>query len=357
MVKANKALGKEQLDELRWLKLCERDTNGDEDFVYAVRSTGIYCRPGCPSRLPKKENVVFFNTIEQAVKAGFRPCKRCKPDQVPLKKQHADKIAKVCRFIEESEAIPKLDELAEHVQLSPYHLHRMFKAITGLTPKAYAAAHLSREIRHQLTQAGSISDAIYNAGYNSNSRFYESSHQLLGMTPSKYRAKGKDTKIYYGIGKSTLGKVLVAQSNVGICAIFLGDDAQQLIQDLHDRFSLAEIIKGNINFKSTLTKVIKFIESPQIGLDLPLDIRGTVFQQQVWQALRKIPIGETISYKELSEKLGKPKSVRAVASACGANPLAIVIPCHRVIGSNGALSGYRWGLERKSVLLKKEGKK
>jgi AraC family transcriptional regulator of adaptative response/methylated-DNA-[protein]-cysteine methyltransferase len=250
--------------------------------------------------------------------------------------------------------MPSLDELASSVGMSSYYFHRVFKAHTGLTPRGYAAAHRSRRVRQELARNGSVTSAIYGAGYNSNSRFYESSNELLGMTPSDFRSGGSGALIRFAIGESWLGSILVAASDKGVCAILLGDDPAQLAHDLEDRFPEAELIGGDADFEQLVARVVGFVEKPSIGLDLPLDIRGTAFQQRVWEALRKIPHGTTASYAEIAGRIGQPKSVRAVAQACGANALAVAIPCHRVVKSDGATSGYRWGVERKEKLLRRE---
>jgi AraC family transcriptional regulator of adaptative response/methylated-DNA-[protein]-cysteine methyltransferase len=323
-------------------------------FCYSVKTTGVYCRPSCAARLPKPENVQFHATCEDAEKAGFRPCKRCKPNQASLVEQHAEKIASACRLIESSETPPSLELLAQHVGLSAYHFHRVFKATTGLTPKEYAAAHRDKLVRKTLGKSGTVTDAIYDAGYNSNSRFYETSNQVLGMTPSNYRAGGSQTEIRFAVGECSLGSILVAQSDRGICAILLGDDPDSLVRELQDQFPKGNLIGGDAGFERLVAKVVGFVEAPALGLDLPLDVRGTAFQQRVWQALRNIPAGSTASYTDVAKLIGSPNSVRAVAQACGANALAVAIPCHRVVRNDGALSGYRWGVERKRALLEKE---
>src|SRR4029077_526739 len=335
----------------RWASVVARDPQAK--FYYSVKTTGVYCRPSCAARLDRPENVQFYPTCEDAEKAGFRPCKRCKPDQASPVEQHAEKIASACRLIESSETPPSLELLAQHVGLSTYHFHRV-KAATGLTPKEYAAAHRDNLVRKSLNKSDTVTEAIYDAGYNSNSRFYETSNQVLGMTPSNYRAGGAQTDIRFAVGECSLGSILVAQSDRGICAILLGDDPDSLARDLQDQFPIANLIGGDAGFERLVAKVVGFVEAPELGLDLPLDIRGTAFQQRVWQSLRKIPAGSTASYTEVAKLIGSPNSVRAVAQACGANRLAGAIPSHRVVRNDGALSGYRWGVERKRALLEKE---
>jgi AraC family transcriptional regulator, regulatory protein of adaptative response / methylated-DNA-[protein]-cysteine methyltransferase len=340
----------------RWASVVARDPGADGTFYYSVKTTGVYCRPSCAARLARPENIRFHTTCADAEQAGFRPCKRCKPNQPSLVEQHAAKVTQACRLIEESEDVPSLEELANHAGVSTYHFHRVFKAITGLTPREYAAAHRAKRVRNELGRSGTVTEAIFDAGYNSNGRFYEKSNQILGMTPTNYRAGGANTKIRFAIGECSLGSILVAQSERGVCAILLGDDPNALIGDLQDKFPRADLIGGDEGFERLVAKVVGFVEAPALGLDLPLDVRGTAFQQRVWQALREIPVGSTASYTAIAERIGSPNSVRAVAQACAANALAIAIPCHRVVRNDGALSGYRWGVERKRVLLEREAK-
>ena len=336
----------------RWAAVVARDPAADGRFFYSVKTTGVYCRPSCASRTARPENVEFHATVEAAERAGFRPCKRCKPDQ-PAGEQAAW-VAELCRLIESAEQAPSLETLAHHAGLSPWHLHRVFKAVTGLTPRAYAAAHRAQRVKTGLARGATVTEAIYSAGYNSSARFYEQSNAVLGMTPSCYRAGGADTAIRFAVGQCTLGAILVAASGRGICAILLGDDPDALVRDLQDRFPRAELVGGDAGFKRWVAQVVGFVEQPRLGLDLPLDVRGTAFQQRVWQALQKIPAGTTASYTEIAQRIGAPKSVRAVAGACAANALAVAIPCHRVVRTDGELSGYRWGVARKRALLERE---
>ena len=338
----------------RWLSVVHRDASADGRFVYAVRTTGIYCRPSCPSRGAKPENVTFHATCEEAETAGYRACRRCSPNAASLAERNAATIVEACRLIEAAEEPPKLDDLAASVGMSPFHLHRQFKAITGLTPKAYGAAHRARKVREELATKCSVTEAIYGAGFNSNSRFYETSNEVLGMTPTVYKNGGKDANIRFAVGECSIGSVLVALSPKGVCAILLGDDPDALARDLQDRFPQANLIGGDAGFEDLVAKVVGLVETPSVGLDLPLDIRGTAFQQRVWQALREIPAGKTASYTDIARRIGEPKAVRGVAQACGANTIAVAIPCHRVLRNDGALSGYRWGVERKRALLDKE---
>ncbi len=338
----------------RWAAVLARDANADGQFFYSVKTTGVYCRPSCAARAARPENVEFHLTAADAERAGFRPCRRCRPDQPPLAETRSARVAALCRLIENADQAPSLDELARHAGLSASHAHRMFKAVTGLTPKAYAAAHRARRVRAELDRSETVTEAIYGAGYNSNGRFYESAGRVLGMTPTRYRAGGVATEIRFAVGDCSLGAILVAASDRGVCAILLGDDPDALVRELQDRFARAELIGGDGEFEQLVAKVVGFVEKPALGLDLPLDVRGTVFQQRVWQALQRIPSGETVSYAELAQRIGAPKAVRAVAGACAANVLAVAIPCHRVVRNDGNLSGYRWGVERKRALLERE---
>ncbi len=341
-------------EESRWQAVVSREPAADGEFFYSVRTTGVYCRPTCASRLALRKNVRFYTTCEDAEKAGFRPCKRCKPTGKSVIAHHAAAVAQACRAIEDADEMPRLDELADSVGMSRYHFHRVFKKQTGLTPKAYAAAHRSRRVRHELTQSPTVTGAIYGAGFNSNSRFYEASKGMLGMTPKAFQTGGSGTIIRFAVGESWLGSILVAASDKGICAILLGDNPDELVHDLEDRFPEAQILGGDADFEQLVARVVGFVQMPSIGLDLPLDIRGTAFQQRVWEALRQIPTGSTASYAEIAAKIGQPKSTRAVAQACAANALAVAIPCHRVVRTDGSLSGYRWGVERKGKLLRRE---
>lgn len=296
------------------------DAKADGQFIYAVITTGIYCRPGCPSRRPNPDNLRFFTDHLQAEAAGFRPCKRCHPQHLSSYVPQAQRISNLCRFIEAAEQAPSLAELAEFSGMSVYHLQRSFKAATGLSPKAYAKAY-----RDQQQPRKSLS-----------------------------KEKKQAATIYFALDKCSLGMILVAQSEQGICALLLGDAVQQLVADLQKRFPTAELVAGDASFQKIVAQILDAIAQPQLRLDLPLDIRGTLFQQRVWQALRNIPSGETRSYREIAEAIGAPNAVRAVAGACAANAIAVLIPCHRVVRNDGNLSGYRWGVARKQKLLQQE---
>ncbi|WP_165857373.1 bifunctional DNA-binding transcriptional regulator/O6-methylguanine-DNA methyltransferase Ada [Marinobacter sp. JSM 1782161] len=341
-------------DDPRWQALLARDPEADGAFVYAVRTTGVYCRPTCPSRPARRENVSFHSNAAAAEAAGFRPCKRCRPEQAAPDRERAGKVAALCRYIEGADGVPTLDELARHVGWSPYHLQRTFKAATGITPRNYAAAHRAGRLQDALGQGTNVTDAVYAAGYGSSGRFYAESDAVLGMTPGRFRRGGEGVEIHYGVAPCSLGHVLVAQSERGVCAILLGDEPDALAQDLAQRFDAAELRPAEAGFQAVIDQVVAFVEQPQTGLDLPLDIRGTAFQRRVWEVLRQIPAGQTLSYTDVARRIGAPRSFRAVAQACAANAIACAIPCHRVVRSDGGLSGYRWGLERKRTLLQRE---
>jgi AraC family transcriptional regulator, regulatory protein of adaptative response / methylated-DNA-[protein]-cysteine methyltransferase len=340
--------------DARWKQVLARNAQSDGQFFYAVKTTGVYCRPSCGARTPRPENVAFYLTAAAAESAGFRPCKRCKPDQQPLPAVHADKVAQACRLIESAEVMPTLTQLAAHVGLSNYHFHRLFKSITGTTPKAYALAHRAKNMRQQLASNATITDAIYAAGYASNSGFYDKAAATLGMQARQYRKGGANTTIHFALAACSLGTILVASSDKGICAISIADDAEAMLRELQDRFPKARLIGGDQTFEAKVAAVIAFVESPRLGLDLPLDIQGTLFQQRVWQALREIPVGTTVTYTQLALNIGMPNAIRAVASACATNTLAVAIPCHRVVRLDGSLSGYRWGVARKQALIARE---
>jgi len=353
---SSQARSTEILSDPRWATVLSRDKSADGEFVYSVRSTGVYCRPSCSARQARPENVQFHSTCQAAEQAGFRPCLRCKPNQPALADQQRLLVERACDLITHAQTPLPLEQLAAQVGLSPYYFHRIFKAVTGVTPKRYADAQRASRVRNQLHQGESVTSALYDAGFNSSGRFYTVADKLLGMTPRAYKDGGANVCIHYAIGSCSLGALLVAQSERGICAILFGEDAQTLEADLLNRFPRASIEPADNAFAQTLAEVIEFVEAPAQGLDLPLDIRGTVFQQRVWQALQTIPVGQIASYRDIAERIGSPRAVRAVAGACAANALAVAVPCHRVVRNDGALSGYRWGVERKAKLLEKERK-
>lgn len=340
-----------------WGAVLEREQNPDPQFFYAVKTTGIYCRSNCPSRRPKRQNVAYYATTIQAENDGFRACLRCRPSQSSPMEEAASRIALACRLIETAEEEPSLDELAKQSGLSTFHFQRTFKAAMGVTPKAYAKAHRMKRFQDILgSNNASITSAIYDAGYTSSSRFYETATRALGMTPKLVRKGGKGVKILFAIGECSLGSVLVASSVKGVCSMLLGDTPEAVLDDLQGRFPKAELIGNDPDYETLIAQVIRFVDDPRFGFKLPLDIQGTAFQQRVWEALRDIPIGTTVSYGEIAEKIGAPKSFRAVAQACAANNIAVAIPCHRVVRFDGGLSGYRWGVERKSTILEIERK-
>ncbi|MCC8193616.1 MAG: bifunctional DNA-binding transcriptional regulator/O6-methylguanine-DNA methyltransferase Ada [Deltaproteobacteria bacterium] len=327
------------------------------DSVYAVTTTGVYCRIGCPARTPKPEHVLFFDSGEKAVEAGFRPCKRCRPDEPGTDARDAALVADICRRIENSLTPPSLATLAASAGLSASHLRRIFRRITGVTPKAYAKTVQAERLRWRMSESGTVTEAIYEAGFGSAGHFYGQADGFLGMTPSAWRAGGAATRILYATRPCSLGFVLAAQTERGICAISLGDDAASLAAELAERFPAAELIADDPSFTAAMEAVVAFVDTPGSDLNLPLDIRGTAFQRRVWQALREIPAGATQSYADLAAGIGAPGAARAVARACAANTLAVAIPCHRVIRGNGRYSGYRWGVERKKALLDAEKKR
>ena len=337
-----------------WEAVRRRDPAFDGKIVFAVRTTGVYCRPSCASRPAKRENVAFFSTPAEAEKAGYRACKRCRPDKTGAPDPQIEAVRRACKRIDEAEEAPKLAELAANVGLSPHHFHRVFKAATGVTPKAYAAEKRARRAAEKLGAAGTVTEAIYDAGFSSSSRFYETAAARLGMTPGAVRRGGAGQVIRFAVGEASLGAVLVAATDKGVCAIMLGDDPDRLVRELQDRFPRAELAGGEPEFERMVARVVGMVEAPGQRVDLPLDIRGTAFQQRVWAALSAIPPGKTATYREIARAIGQPKAVRAVAQACGANPLAVAIPCHRVVRTDGDLSGYRWGVERKRALIARE---
>jgi AraC family transcriptional regulator of adaptative response/methylated-DNA-[protein]-cysteine methyltransferase len=331
-----------------------RDPAADGAFYYSVRTTGVYCRPSCAARRARRENVAFHASPAAAEKAGFRPCKRCRPNEPALAERQAAAVAKACRLIEQAEEMPSLAALAKAAGMSRFHFHRIFRAVTGVTPKAYADAHRAQRVRDALVSSGSVTEAIYGAGFNSSGRFYAASADMLGMTPRDFRAGGAGAAIRFAVGACSLGNILVAATDKGVCAISFGDDPDALVRDLQDRFPKARLIGGDSEFEKLVAKVVGFVEEPTKEFDLPLDVRGTAFQQRVWKALRRIPAGATATYTDIARRIGRPKAVRAVAAACAGNPVAVAIPCHRVVRLDGDVSGYRWGVARKRALLAKE---
>lgn len=343
-------------DESRWQAVETRDNRADEQFVFAVKTTGICCRPSCSARHPLRKNVLFFENVAAAVDAGFRPCKRCQPDKPAPEQQRIDRITEACRILEASSEPIVLAELAARVAMSPFHFHRLFKKVTGLTPHAWQKALRAKRLREQLNEGEGVTRAVFEAGYQSGSNFYQQANEVLGMTAKQYRRGGARATIQFVVGSCRLGEFLVAQSERGICAILLGNDGQSLIHELETLFPNSSLDVGDESFARRVAQVVSVLEHPGQQVALPLDIQGTAFQQQVWQALRQIPAGQTASYSDIAQRIGKPQAVRAVAGACAANKLVVVIPCHRVVRNDGALSGYRWGVDRKRQLLEIEAK-
>lgn len=340
----------------RWARVVAKDPAADGTFVFAVETTGVYCRPSCGARTPRPENVSFHATCAEAERAGFRACKRCSPELPPLAERNAALVAELCRELDREDTMPRLDDLARARGLSVSHLSRTFKAVTGLTPKAYADARRVERVQNELRSARSVTQAIYDAGYGGSSRFYEAQSRTLGMTASAYRRGGRGEQIAYAVVPCRLGQLLVAATEKGACCILLGDETEALVGDLAARFPAAHLVSDAESLTTLVSEIVRLVDRPHepSSLELPLDLRGTAFQRRVWQALRDLPAGRTVTYEELARSIEAPKSARAVASACARNPLAVAVPCHRVIGKDGSLSGYRWGLERKRELLRLE---
>lgn len=343
--------------EAYWQAVQERDRSRDGTFYYGVRSTGIYCRPSCPSRRPGRPQVVFFEQPAQAEAAGFRPCRRCRP--LEAANYQAEIVQQACRYIEDNVARPAgppaLAELGQQVGLSPFHLQRLFKRVTGVSPRQYAEAYRLGQLKDRLKDQESVTGALYSAGYGSSSRLYEQASASMGMTPASYRRGGSGTAIHYTVADCSLGHLMVAATDKGICAVRLGDDEGKLRDELAREYPAAELHRDESGaLGEWVQEILNYLAGQQPRLDLPLDIQATAFQRQVWEALRTIPYGSTRSYGEVAASLGQPGAVRAVAHACAVNPVALVIPCHRVIRQNGELAGYRWGLDRKRALLEKE---
>jgi len=338
----------------RWASVVARDKAADGTFWYSVATTGVFCRPSCPSRLANPKNVRLFESVAAAEAAGFRACRRCNPDGMSIEAANNAIVAKACKLLDEAVEPLSLAQIAESVELSPHYFHRLFKKATGLTPKAYAVAGRSARLRAGLTKAATVTEAFHDAGYGSNGRFYAASTSVLGMSPTHYRSGGVQEVLTFAVGQCSLGSILVASSAKGVAAILLGDEPEALVRDLEDRFPRARLVGGDAAYERLVAQVVGLVEAPAHGLDLPLDVRGTAFQQRVWLALREIPAGKTETYSSIAERIGAPSSVRAVAGACAANALAVAIPCHRVVRRDGDVSGYRWGVERKRELIERE---
>ena len=336
----------------KWSLVLARDGRADGRFVYAVRSTGVFCRPSCPSRRPRLENVEFFDTPALAQQAGYRACRRCSPTERNLQ---AQKIEAACRYIDDNLDITlSLTTISRHVDVSPFHFQRLFKRILGISPRQYQQARRAGKFRQALLSEGRVTDAIYQAGYSSSSRAYESIPAQIGMTPSAFRRKGEGVEIRYTVLATELGKMLIATTERGVCAVRFGESEAALVRELKQEFGSAEINRDDQRLEQVAAQVKQLLSGSAATANIPIDIQGTAFQQLVWETLRKIPAGETRSYAQVAASIGRPKAVRAVANACGSNPVAVVVPCHRVVHKNGGMSGYRWGVKRKKMLLEKE---
>lgn len=341
--------------ETCWQAVQTKDARFDGRFVFAAQSTGIYCRPSCPSRLPKRDGVSFFRNSEEAEQAGFRACLRCRPNQIPAVDPQVELVERVCRLLDlPNEETPTLAQLSTQVGVSPFHLQRTFKRLMGITPRQYAASARMRKFKTELREGKSITTALYDAGFGSSSRLYERTGTDLGMTPAIYRRGGQGLVINYGIAACPLGRLLVAATARGICAVRLGDADDKLEADLRSEYPAAKIVSNQSSLAPAVQELLNYLQGKQAVIDLPLDIQATAFQAQVWKNLRAIPYGETRSYGELARAMGQPGAVRAVARACASNPVALIVPCHRVIRSDDTLGGYRWGIERKKRLLEQE---
>jgi AraC family transcriptional regulator of adaptative response/methylated-DNA-[protein]-cysteine methyltransferase len=348
----NARLKPDDSSDALWRACLDRNASYDGRFIVAVRTTGIYCRPSCPARKPRRENVQFFTAPELARQAGFRACKRCNPDRETLRDPAAERALSICHYIRSAIDEPvTLARLGKRFSLSPAHLQRVFKRYVGLSPMEYAEAVRMHHLKLALRDGASVTDAIYASGFSSSSRVYERAAGTIGMTPRRYRERGRGERIRYSVVPTSLGELLVASTDKGICSVQLGDEAERLEHLLREEFSAAEIDRDDHAHADWVRGVVAIAEGRAPDVSLPLDVRGTAFQMLVWRALRKIPCGETRSYAEVARSIGRPDAVRAVASACGANPAALVVPCHRVVQSDGGLGGYHWGIERKRRLL------
>jgi AraC family transcriptional regulator, regulatory protein of adaptative response / methylated-DNA-[protein]-cysteine methyltransferase len=346
----------EEYSDPRWQAFARRDKRAEGQFVAAVITTGIYCRPGCPARLPRRENVRFFANSAEAERAGFRPCKRCRPDAASIEERLNRAVQEACAQIEAADGTPDFGGIAHAAGFSRPHFDRTFKRIVGVTPGAYFKSLREGRAVAALKAGARVTEAIYDAGYGSASRFYETLVPKLGLRPSAYARAGEGEIIRFAVGQCSLGSILVAATAKGVCAIELGDDPQVLVKELQARFRNATLTGADAGFEEIVAAAVGMAEDPARGLGLPLHVRGTTFQLKVWEALRAIPPGETATYTEVAAMAGVPGAVRAVGSAAGSNKIAVAIPCHRVIRTGGALSGYRWGVERKAALLARERK-
>lgn len=347
-------------NQQQWKRVLERDGRWNDVFVYAVRSTGIYCRPSCPSRRPRREQVVFYPRAQAAERAGFRPCRRCKPQLARRNDPLIEKVRRACQYIDaHAEDSLTLASLSAHLGGSPYHLQRIFKRVMGITPRRYAEIRRLERFKAHVKDRQNVTHALYEAGYGSSSRLYERAPTKLGMTPSEYRRGGKGIRIRYTIvacPEKSLGRLLLAATESGICRVSLGDRDRFLEADLRREFPAAEIRRDGVCLRAWAAALLKHLDGHRTHLNLPLDVRATAFQWRVWEALRSIPLGSTRAYSEVARALGQPKAARAVARACATNPVSVIVPCHRVVQANGGLGGYHWGIERKKMLLAIEKK-
>ncbi|MBV8776850.1 MAG: bifunctional DNA-binding transcriptional regulator/O6-methylguanine-DNA methyltransferase Ada [Alphaproteobacteria bacterium] len=337
-----------------WAAVCAHDASQDGQWFYSVKTTGVFCRPGCASRQPLRRNVAFYGTIAEAEAAGFRPCKRCRPNEGSPADRHIAAVERACALIRQRDTLPSLDELAAAARISRYHFHRVFKQITGATPREWGKAHRLERFAKRLDAGDNVAEAVYAAGFGASSRAYEAAPQGLGMTPAARRHGGRGETIRFTCVKTALGWALVAATARGVCMTALGDDKAALEAELRRRFPAAQIWPADPKLAGWAERIVQFVTDPHEQPDLPLDIRGTAFQARVWRALQKVPPGSTATYTEIAAALGQPKAVRAVAAACAANKLALLVPCHRIVRRDGALAGYRWGAERKRALLAAE---
>ncbi|MBP0591099.1 bifunctional DNA-binding transcriptional regulator/O6-methylguanine-DNA methyltransferase Ada [Paraburkholderia sp. LEh10] len=339
-------------DDERWTAVLNRDMSADGAFFYGVRTTGVFCRPSCASRFPRRENVDFFSSADEARAAGYRECKRCQPGGLP---RELEIVNRACAALDaDPQQRLTLAQLSEAVHVSPFHLQRLFKRVVGVSPRQYQAAQRGAALRDSLQRGVDVTRATVDAGFGSPSRMYDTAAAELGMAPSDYRRKGAGLRVRYASAPTSLGLVLVATTDKGICKIAFGDDPAALADELGKEFASAELIDDPARLAPFIDQVDAYLRGTRQRFDLPLDIAATAFQQRVWEALRRIPYGETRSYSQIAEAVGSPRAVRAVASACASNPVALAIPCHRVVQKGGSLAGYRWGIARKAMLLDTE---
>jgi AraC family transcriptional regulator of adaptative response/methylated-DNA-[protein]-cysteine methyltransferase len=338
-------------NENHWLQVMARDARQDGRFVFAVRTTGVYCRPSCPSRRPRRDSVEFFPDPQEAERAGYRACLRCKPTEVSPQAQY---VLRARQLLDNAEGVVTLAQLSKQVGLSPFHLQRLFKRATGLSPREYQSARRVQHVKTELRKGEYVTTALYEAGFGSPSRLYEKSDQQLGMTPGTYRRGGVGVSITFAIAPTPLGRMLVAATERGLCVVRFGESVAELERDLRNEFHAATLLRDDAAMRRYIEPLLASLSGNKTTIDLPLDVRATAFQQKVWEALQRIPCGETRSYTDVARELGDPKAVRAVARACASNPVALAVPCHRVVRSDGDLAGYRWGLERKRKLLERE---